>query len=117
LRERIDKAFLTGGVKIADVDEDDYEYDRRHSWYRMLMHYLIPHYIRSNKSLLRSGDFVTRLVQAVLRFHPFLCFFTGRSLVRTRTLRFLALFKSLMVSLFTSTLVFGKNVFMYSILH
>jgi hypothetical protein len=29
----------------------------------------------------------------------------------------LALFKSLMVSLFTSTLVFGKNVFMYSILH
>jgi ABC-type nickel/cobalt efflux system permease component RcnA len=108
LRKRIDMAFLTGAIKVTDFDEDDYEFDRRRHWWALLLKCLVPDYVRSNKSLLKAGDFVGRLVQATLRFHPFLCFFTGRSMVRTRTLRFLALFKSLMVSLFTSTLVFGK---------
>lgn len=105
LRKRIDHAFLTGGLAFEDLDEDDTELDRRRKCWRR--YFVIPDYLRNHKSLLVSGDFLVRMTQAVLRFHPFICFFVGKSMVRTRTLRFFLLIKSLMVSLFTSTLIFG----------
>ena len=106
LRDRIDRAFLTDGLVLEDLDEDDTELDRRRRWWRR--YFTFPEYLRNHKNLLAKGDFIVRFIHAILRFHPFLCFLVGRSLVRTRTLRFLLLFKSFMVSLFTSTLIFGN---------
>ena len=105
LRKRINRAFLTGGLVLEDFDEDDTEFDRRRKWWRVLF---IPEFIRKHQNLLVSGNIIVRFMHAVMRYHPYLCFFVGRSMVHTRTLRFLLLCKSLMVSLFTSTLIFGK---------
>ena len=104
-RKRIDRAFLTGGLVLEDLNEDDTELDRRRKWWRVLF---IPEFVRTHQNLLVSGNFLVRFIHAVMRYHPYLCFFVGRSMVHTRTLRFLLLCKSLMVSLFSSTLIFGK---------
>ncbi len=106
LRKRIDRAFLTGGLVLEDLNEDDAEFDRRRKWWRLM---LIPEFLRKHQDLLVSGSFFVRFMHAVIRYHPYLCFFVGRSMIHTRTLRFLLLCKSLMVSLFTSTLIFGNR--------
>ena len=106
LRRRIDRAFLTGGLELEDLNEDDEELDRRRKCWRTV---LIPKNLRDQQNLLVGGNFFVRFMHAVLRYHPFVCFFVGRSMVRTRALRFLLLCKSLMVSLFTSTLIFGNG--------
>ena len=54
-----------------------------------------------------SYDFVSRFVQAAVRYHPFFWFFVGGSLEKTRVLRFLTALKSVLLSIFISTIFYS----------
>jgi hypothetical protein len=66
-------------------------------------------YRNSQFSIIVGGQWVPRIICGLQHYHGLLQPFFGRSLTQTRTLRFIGVFKSILMSMFTSTVFFSVN--------
>ena len=113
LRKRVDIAFTERNVLPESFfDEDHVEYHRRARWKDRVRLFLLccipclPRVVKYRMSMLVGGQWIPRLFQAVARYHPYLWFFSNRSLQKTRVIRFISTLKSILVTIFISTIFF-----------
>lgn len=111
MRRNLDNAFLTGALG-EDLGEDHFEYNKRQNWIwwvSSLLYWCLPvgRQARNQLSVMVGGTLLPRFLQAVVRFHPLVWFFADSSMEKTRVLRFMTLFKTVLCTIFISTVFFS----------
>jgi hypothetical protein len=114
-RQRLDNAFLSKSLISEDQmnSEEHLEYNWRNEWVKRI-NFLTCLWIRDKRrrrrfSVAVGGQLIPRLFRALAHFHPYVWMFTNRSMQKTRVIRFMTTLKSILLSIFISTLFF--NVF------
>ena len=114
-RDCIDNAFLEGKILTMEqiVDNDDSEFYRRDWFHKIVRTFLSvacglfsSREYRDHVSLLYGGNLIPRYLRALQSYHPYLWFFSNRSLQKTRVMRFLATCKAILLTIFISTVFF-----------
>jgi hypothetical protein len=114
LRRRMDYAFMDGSLISEEdiVNEEHVEYQFRLRWINVAKRIFcvcapfISKVERTRLSILVGGSYLTSLVRAIVRYHPFTWFFTNRSMEKTRVIRFVTTCKSILLSIFISSIFY-----------
>jgi hypothetical protein len=115
LRQRIDNAFLSKSLITEDQmnNEEHFEFNWRNTWIHRI-NTVVGLCINDDRrrqrfSVVVGGQLIPRLFRALVHFHPYVWMFSNRSMQKTRVIRFMTTFKSILLSIFISTVFF--NVF------
>ena len=116
LREAIDTAFMVRREVSEEqfMNEEHVDYQRRYFWYRIMRALsciccmlCIETPKRRRWSVLVGGHIIPSLLWSLQAYHPYLWFFSNRSMQKTRVIRFISTFKAILLTMFISTIFFS----------